>query len=433
MSPPPPPQQISQESIEHSTPISPAKQPTPKSTHRRQSSKHNDLARNMDFLKRRREARQQQETAKGPEGDTTGFFSDMTVPEASSQPPNLSDASLPSPGEVIRNPHGVTMPREIAQTPDEDMQYPPHDNDDTLLNDGEELDLGSYRRYELMQSTSPPGSERARQNYNRGRWFDSSPRNQFTSINEPQQRRTLLDQQEHRTRINFSSEDESQLTEKRMSQKSPAKQETAKRRHDEVENDSDNDDSDDAFDPPESKMVLVSNGASKLLEISNKRQRINTTDEDSSAADQLHDDLRATRDTNQTQRKTSRQPASTQVQSPEPESSRIARARSEAVNPPPSQSRWSQANDPSSATITAANMRRRWTADENERLIQLIGRHGSAWAQIKAQDDICPRSEGGPKLQGRTQVNLKDRARNLKRACEREGTPLPKNFEFIKS
>lgn len=39
MSPPPPPQQISQESIEHSTPISPAKQPTPKSTHRRQSSK----------------------------------------------------------------------------------------------------------------------------------------------------------------------------------------------------------------------------------------------------------------------------------------------------------------------------------------------------------------------------------------------------------
>jgi hypothetical protein len=39
MSPHPPPQQISQESIEHSTPTSPAKQPTPKSTHRRQSSK----------------------------------------------------------------------------------------------------------------------------------------------------------------------------------------------------------------------------------------------------------------------------------------------------------------------------------------------------------------------------------------------------------
>lgn len=375
--------------------------------------------------------------AKAPEVDRTGFASDVGVPERSSQPQNPSDASLPSPGEIIRNPEGVTMPREIAQTPDEDLQYPHHDNDDTLLNDGEELDLSNYRRNELMQSTSPPGSERARQNYNRGRFFDSPPRNQFTAINEQAQRRTLLDQQEHRTRISFSSEDESQLTERRMPQSSPAKKDTGKRRHDDLDNGSDVDDSDDAFDPPEIKVDVVSKGARKLLEISNKRQRTNTTDGDSSAAGQLHNDLIASRDVHQTQpqpqpqSQTSRQPASTQVQSPEPESSQVARARGEAVNPPPSHSRWSQVNDPSSATVPAANMRRRWTADENERLISLIARHGNAWATIKAQDDICPRSEGGPKLQSRTQVNLKDRARNLKRACERYEIPCKMSWSML--
>lgn len=337
---------------------------------------------------------------------------------------NRSDVVFPSPGEVIRNPAGVTVPREVAQTPEAELRYPPHDNDDTLINEGEELDLSKHRENELMQSTSPPGSERTRQvSYNQGRFFDSPAENRFRPINEPQQRRTLLDQQDDRVRVQWSSEGDSQLTERRRSQPAPTSQGPGKRGRDETADDSDddyNDDSDDAFERPEPKIDKMAHKVQKPQQPPNKRQR-RSTEGSSGAADQLQDDLITSSHPQQNQSQpTSTQPASTQVESPQQGWTQTARARIDSIEPSPSQSRWSQANNPvSSASHAVPNMRRRWTADENERLILLIGRHGTSWAEIKLQDDICPRADGGPKLQGRTQVNLKDRARNIKRGYVR--------------
>ena len=56
---------------------------------------------------------------------------------------------------------------------------------------------------------------------------------------------------------------------------------------------------------------------------------------------------------------------------------------------------------------------KRWSEDETARLVLLVKRFGTEWAKIKRQDDLCPASEGGPKLSGRSQVQLKDRARTI--------------------
>ncbi|OQE29723.1 hypothetical protein PENSTE_c002G05210 [Penicillium steckii] len=417
-SPSPVRDQPPQQPIQQSSPASQTKQPTPSSAPRRHSSRYQDLSRNLDFLQRRREARKREESSRLSGGNTTHVS-------------NGTDVDFPSPNRLIRNPHGVTIPTEVAQTPESELRYPLHDNDDTLINDGDELDLGNSRTHELMQSTSPPGSERTRQvSYNHGLFFASPARARFRVNDEATQRRTLLDQQENRTRVNWSSEDESQLTERLQSQGNPTRQETGKRRRDEEEEESDNsdDDSDDAFEQTEPARGMPLSQARRLIQQSRKRQRT-TTDEESSAADQLHGDLMASGMARQhrTQSASEQQPASQE------EPSNTSRARLEVIAPPSSQSRWSQANDPVLHEAHLPNMRRRWTADENERLITLVGRYGTRWAEIKAQDDICPRSDGGPKLQGRTQVNLKDRARNIKKAHEKQGKPLPMNFEFIKT
>ena len=67
----------------------------------------------------------------------------------------------------------------------------------------------------------------------------------------------------------------------------------------------------------------------------------------------------------------------------------------------------------SSASTGERNYRKRWSEEETARLVKLISIFGPQWARIKRQDDLCPSSEGGPKLTQRSQVQLKDRARNM--------------------
>lgn len=55
--------------------------------------------------------------------------------------------------------------------------------------------------------------------------------------------------------------------------------------------------------------------------------------------------------------------------------------------------------------------RRKWTTEEVERLLGLIEIYGTKWANIKKADEA---HEDGPLLEGRDQVALKDKARNIK-------------------
>jgi hypothetical protein len=59
----------------------------------------------------------------------------------------------------------------------------------------------------------------------------------------------------------------------------------------------------------------------------------------------------------------------------------------------------------------------KWSQEEDDRLIQGMAVHGTSWATIIKEDSICPESDGGPvfALRQRSQIDIKDRARVLKR------------------
>ncbi|KAL1959653.1 hypothetical protein VTO42DRAFT_1688 [Malbranchea cinnamomea] len=68
-----------------------------------------------------------------------------------------------------------------------------------------------------------------------------------------------------------------------------------------------------------------------------------------------------------------------------------------------------------------------WTIEETKRLIALIGRYGPKWSKIKEKDAAQPE----PKLGRRSQVNLKDKARNLAFDYYKRKQELPKNFHLV--
>jgi hypothetical protein len=58
-----------------------------------------------------------------------------------------------------------------------------------------------------------------------------------------------------------------------------------------------------------------------------------------------------------------------------------------------------------------AQMRKAYSPEEVDRLLDMIALYGTQWARILREDNVHP---DGPMLQGRTQVQLKDKARNIK-------------------
>lgn len=67
----------------------------------------------------------------------------------------------------------------------------------------------------------------------------------------------------------------------------------------------------------------------------------------------------------------------------------------------------------------APRRRRRWTTDQDKVLIRYIEKYGCAWAQIHSIDNSHSSRSGGQVFEGRSQVQLKDRARNLKLKLQR--------------
>ncbi|KIW78348.1 hypothetical protein Z517_08183 [Fonsecaea pedrosoi CBS 271.37] len=73
-------------------------------------------------------------------------------------------------------------------------------------------------------------------------------------------------------------------------------------------------------------------------------------------------------------------------------------------------------------------VRRPYTEEEVDRLLELIALYGTRWARILQEDN---RHEDGPRLQDRTQVQLKDKARNIKLVYLKSGHRLPPGFESV--
>ncbi|GMF86426.1 unnamed protein product [Aspergillus oryzae] len=136
----------------------------------------------------------------------------------------------------------------------------------------------------------------------------------------------------------------------------------------------------------------------------NKRQRIEEHDE---SAAQLLNGLQ------ETTRRTS-VPESPEVA---PRSTNTVRESPEAAprstNPVP-------VSSSARHTVTSTKAPVRWTPAEDKRLIRLIeevglgGPKGSGWCKIASQNEAQPVKEGESRIAGRNQVQLKDRARNIK-------------------
>ena len=86
----------------------------------------------------------------------------------------------------------------------------------------------------------------------------------------------------------------------------------------------------------------------------------------------------------------------------------------QAGNPPPSTLDVYQASHDRALTVTASQpkkvqVRKAWTDEETQTLLELIEEHGTSWRLLKDVD-----KNNGAVLEGRDQVALKDKARNMK-------------------
>lgn len=113
----------------------------------------------------------------------------------------------------------------------------------------------------------------------------------------------------------------------------------------------------------------------------------------------------------------------------------------------PSHQTYRRTHRPRSPSIPG--LRRRWTQEQDDALIEYIAEYGAKWSLIEEKDGNRSRAVGGERLGGRNQGQLKDRARNLRNKllryvlllvlrdeanCNREGMPwhgLPRNFDHI--
>ncbi|EAU30848.1 predicted protein [Aspergillus terreus NIH2624] len=87
---------------------------------------------------------------------------------------------------------------------------------------------------------------------------------------------------------------------------------------------------------------------------------------------------------------------------------------------------------PSTASsIITTTDRKRWLPQEDNRLIRMMRLFGVKWAKIEKENEIQPLMPDELSIEDRNQVQLKDRARNLKMKFYREGQPLPPNFDKV--
>lgn len=144
----------------------------------------------------------------------------------------------------------------------------------------------------------------------------------------------------------------------------------------------------------------------------------------STANRRLHSSQRASRPSQQVQSRTSRNlpPRSTA-----PASSRVQRPPQTKLGTVQQESRTLKSLRKDIASKPEVQQRRKWTDEEDTRFIELVALYNNKWSYIKAMDAI---HEDGPRLQDRSQVNLKDKARNIVMTYMSARRPLPRGFEY---
>ncbi|KAJ5766814.1 uncharacterized protein N7511_004430 [Penicillium nucicola] len=387
-----------------STPVvHPQTQPNTTEPERRKSKSHyrNSIA--MAALKSRMDHSRQQDEA-ALESQAPNRFSNEATGDLRDPPgPFTLDQETPE--------------REIQQSPN--VTYPNIADDTTLHHNDEDLDISRESESGFMASTSPSASARInRVSHNPGRYFDS-PENESTqrsATQRPPARKAFpagprfIDAQDSRAQVSPISSIYEQSAEKQRAERPVPKDVNPKKRGRRPSYSSDISD-DEAFEDNDRDVDLRAEKPKQNLPAV-KKQRTEAETVSTSAAKQLQSSL-----TRSTQ---------VQAEAASPNASQV----SSTAEPIIRASRWEAQLNRRAASLPSRKANRKWSEEEDTRLIKLMALFGTSFSKIEKEDSVCPARDGGPKLQGRSQVNLKDRARNLRRKYEREGKELPQGLEY---
>ncbi|KAK1144861.1 hypothetical protein N8T08_004874 [Aspergillus melleus] len=307
-------------------------------------------------------------------------------------------------------PAAPEAPVEPASMPDPHMDSPlfvPQDDELLTINDtGFTLD-GDNSRIQIERSHSPPVGNRISHGPGRQRtdsiasipvnppsilpsdrelWHatkkHAASSSQATKDKHPQA--AFIDHQENAHRVSPISHGVSSRSAQRIQ---PA-QSSNKRRRDESDDLEENEESGNDFSTDARTLDVSRRRAAKPAQPTSKRQRT-TTHEESRAAPEAPGESHATR-------------------------------------------RGSPTIPYRSSQLTSTNQSHvRWQPAEDERLLRLIKENECKWALIEQENEAQPEKPGEKRIEGRNQVQLKDRARNLKIKYYRARQPLPKNLEKV--
>ena len=382
------------------------------------------LERSMDQLKRKETERHEQELSHLESQHTTRLSTTSERPSFTMSASRTRDEVPQSPQPDSSQPR--YPPAESIASEDQDLNFRNEDESFNLNTLETEAEVTAspvmgrtnpralyFARSSQAQHQSP--QHQSSQHQSSSLQLASEKWNELVrSQPQPAQPRAFIDRQANATRVSWGeSIDDNPPSAQRRHEvvAAPTSTSTSTSTLKRPRIDSDESDSDEPFVRDERSIDPARRRAQKPHQTRvDKRVRRNSSDQ-SPAADQLQQALTASSQ--------GQPPDSAQPSSP----------------PPATQERWPQKNtqDTEMPAQAKSNNRRtkRFTEEQNQRLIHLVGEFGTAWAKILREDSLCPDSRGGPMFTGRTQVNLKDRARNIRRDYTNRGEPLPKNFENV--